>query len=327
MNNRSNLSVFNFEESAPIRVVTREQEPWFVAKDIAEVLAYSDTQAMTRRLDEEELSTCTDNSSGQVRNLTIINESGLYSAILGSTKPEAKRFKKWGTSEVLPAIRKTGRYAVPEAPSAAVKFVPECLYKGIPVLTMRAIAEQSGELPERIGALAAHPESGLIDGEDIFRLTGLTRADGQKLGLPRFSYGRLNLLTVGGARKLMVLRDRIRAAYAETRSSILFPALPAAAPSADLVDLYRRILDKWRSGVIELYQNSETPESRNLRDEQKCELAITDYLNNHYNTDIQDFLNTLSEISGDSLPSRLIGEMEMLNYVRSVLLESLPVQA
>ena len=150
MNNRSNLSVFNFEESAPIRVVTREQEPWFVAKDIAEVLAYSDTQAMTRRLDEEELSTCTDNSSGQVRNLTIINESGLYSAILGSTKPEAKRFKKWVTSEVLPAIRKTGRYAVPEAPSAAVKFVPECLYKGIPVLTMRAIAEQSGELfPER----------------------------------------------------------------------------------------------------------------------------------------------------------------------------------
>ena len=216
---------------------------------------------------------------------------------------------------------------MPEAPSAAVKFVPECLYKGIPVLTMRAIAEQSGELPERIGALAAHPESGLIDGEDIFRLTGLTRADGKKLGLPRFSYGRLNLLTVGGARKLMVLRDRIRAAYAETRSSILFPALPAAAPSADPVDLYRRILDKWRSGVIELYQNSETPESRNLRDEQKCELAITDYLNNHYNTDILDFLNTLSEISGDSLPSRLIGEMEMLNYIRSVLLESRPVQA
>ena len=89
-------------------------EPYFVAMDIAKALGYSDTQAMTRRLDDDEVSTYTDNSSGQVRHIKIINESGLYNAILGSKKPEAKQFKKWVTSEVLPSIRKHGAYLTPE---------------------------------------------------------------------------------------------------------------------------------------------------------------------------------------------------------------------
>lgn len=93
-----------------VRAVIIKGEPWFVAKDVAEALGYSDTQAMTRRLDQDEV--MTDKLSGMNMNSTFINESGLYSAILGSNKPEAKRFKKWITSEVLPAIRKTGRFEV-----------------------------------------------------------------------------------------------------------------------------------------------------------------------------------------------------------------------
>ena len=106
----SELSVFNFN-GADVRVVKdKSGAPWFVAKDVAEILGYTDTQAMTRRLDKDEISSCTDKSSGQRRHITIVNESGLYNAILGSNKPEAKSFKRWVTHEVLPEIRKTGAY-------------------------------------------------------------------------------------------------------------------------------------------------------------------------------------------------------------------------
>ena len=107
------VKVFQFRENE-VRVVGINGEPWFVGKDVAGVLGYSDTQAMTRRLDADEVSTCTDNSSGQVRHVTIISESGLYNAVLGSSKPEAKAFKKWVTSEVLPSIRKHGAYVTNE---------------------------------------------------------------------------------------------------------------------------------------------------------------------------------------------------------------------
>lgn len=86
-------------------------EPYFVAMDIAKALDYSDTNAMTKRLEDDEVGSYTDNSSGQGRLISTINESGLYNAILGSRKLEAKQFKKWVTSEVLPTIRKHGIYA------------------------------------------------------------------------------------------------------------------------------------------------------------------------------------------------------------------------
>lgn len=106
----SELAVFDFNGMGVRVIKDSGGEPWFVAKDIAEILGYTDTQAMTRRLDEDEISSCTDKSSGQGRRITIINESGLYNAILGSNKPEAKSFKRWVTREVLPEIRKTGAY-------------------------------------------------------------------------------------------------------------------------------------------------------------------------------------------------------------------------
>lgn len=103
-------STYNFN-GFNVRVYGTIDNPLFVAKDVAEILGYSDTQAMTRRLDEDDVNTCTDNSSGQVRNISALTESGLYTAILGSNKPEAKIFRKWVTSEVLPSIRKHGMYA------------------------------------------------------------------------------------------------------------------------------------------------------------------------------------------------------------------------
>ena len=87
-------------------------DPWFVAKDVTDALGFRDANDGTKYLEDDEISTCPDNTSGQVRHIKLINESGLYSLILRSRKPEAKAFKKWVTAEVLPSIRKTGGYIV-----------------------------------------------------------------------------------------------------------------------------------------------------------------------------------------------------------------------
>lgn len=110
----SNVAVFNFDDVVVRAVIGENGEPWFVATDVCKALEHSDTSMAVRRLDADEKGTsivCT--KSGDQRVL-VINESGLYSLILTSRKPEAKRFKKWVTSEVLPAIRKTGSYSVPK---------------------------------------------------------------------------------------------------------------------------------------------------------------------------------------------------------------------
>lgn len=103
-------NVFKYEGNE-VRTVIIEGEPWFVAKDVADILGFSETAAMTRGLDDDDktnLHTTQDGTSYTTRT-TIINESGLYSAILKSRRPEARAFKRWVTREVLPTIRKTGR--------------------------------------------------------------------------------------------------------------------------------------------------------------------------------------------------------------------------
>lgn len=112
----NNLQVFNNHQFGEIRVLEMSGEPWFVAKDISNVLGYTDAEAMTRRLDNDEQTLISKQNLQDVgfeiptRGLKMINESGLYSAVLGSQKEEAKHFKRWVTREVLPTIRKTGGY-------------------------------------------------------------------------------------------------------------------------------------------------------------------------------------------------------------------------
>jgi len=106
-----NITPFNFKNN-DIRVIQDNNgEPWFIAMDVASILDYSDTEAMTRKLDNDEVKNRQIIGFGN-RGTSLINESGLYSVILRSGKPEAKPFKKWVTSEVLPSIRKTGAYSV-----------------------------------------------------------------------------------------------------------------------------------------------------------------------------------------------------------------------
>jgi prophage antirepressor-like protein len=106
---------FTFEASE-VRVIPRDGEPWFVAADIARVLEIGRTDDAVRRLDDDEKGTDIIRTPGGDQEMTIINESGLYSLILTSRKPAAKRFKKWVTAEVIPSIRKTGGYGVQRDP-------------------------------------------------------------------------------------------------------------------------------------------------------------------------------------------------------------------
>lgn len=97
-----------------IRAIMVNGEPWFVARDVCTVLEIADHTTATRDLDPDEKGTHTVRTPGGKQNLTIISESGLYALIFKSRKPEAKTFRKWVTSEVLPTLRKTGRYTMPE---------------------------------------------------------------------------------------------------------------------------------------------------------------------------------------------------------------------
>ncbi|MEB9975008.1 phage antirepressor [Bacillus cereus] len=114
------LQVFNNEEFGQVRTVVQGEDVWFVAKDVADVLEYRDTHNMVRFLDEDEKDTHQVSTLGGNQTMKVINESGLYSAILKSKKPQAKAFKKWVTSEVLPSIRKHGAYMTDQVLEQAV---------------------------------------------------------------------------------------------------------------------------------------------------------------------------------------------------------------
>lgn len=111
----TDLQIFNSPEFGAIRTIEKDGEPWFVGKDVAVVLGYGDTdQALRKHIDDEDKLTRRFDGSGQNRQMTIINESGLYSLVLSSKLPMAKKFKRWVTNEVIPSIRKHGAYMTPE---------------------------------------------------------------------------------------------------------------------------------------------------------------------------------------------------------------------
>lgn len=109
------IKIFKNKEFGQVRTVTINNEPWFIGKDVATILGYKDTSdALKRHVDDEDKLTRRFTDSGQPRRMYVINESGLYSLIIASKLPSAKKFKRWVTVEVLPAIRKHGLYAVDE---------------------------------------------------------------------------------------------------------------------------------------------------------------------------------------------------------------------
>ena len=121
----NNLKIFENAEFGQIRTAEVDGEPWFVGKDVAEALGYAEPRsAVSKKVEEVDRGVAEMETPSGKQNMTIINESGLYALIFGSKLESAKRFKHWVTSEVLPAIRKHGAYAVDELlnnPEMAIK--------------------------------------------------------------------------------------------------------------------------------------------------------------------------------------------------------------
>lgn len=111
----TDLISFTFHQQS-VRVVDRDDAPWWIAADVAAILGYRNAPDMARNLDPDEAATQIVRSSGQDREMLILSESGLYHAIFASRRPEAQAFRRWVTGTVLPQIRRTGGYALVASP-------------------------------------------------------------------------------------------------------------------------------------------------------------------------------------------------------------------
>lgn len=135
------IKIFKNPQFGAIRTTEKDGEPWFVGKDVAEALGYERADnAIRKHVDEEDKLMHQISASGQKRNMTIINESGLYSLILSSKLPSAKQFKHWVTSEVLPSIRKSGGYNA----DATMQSVVQTL------ATMQRVLEAQQEINKKL---------------------------------------------------------------------------------------------------------------------------------------------------------------------------------
>lgn len=118
----NNLQIFNNEEFGTLRTVMINGEPWFVGKDVADMLGYSNSRdAISNHVFDEDKGVAQIDTLGGPQSMTIINESGFYALVFGSDLPFAKTIKHWVTSEVLPAIRKTGGYSLQKSDSYMIE--------------------------------------------------------------------------------------------------------------------------------------------------------------------------------------------------------------
>lgn len=162
-------------EGTPVRIVMVQGEPWFVASDVASALHYAEAKDMTRNLDSDEKGRQIVPTPGGDQEVLVINEPGLYSAVLRSRKPEAKRFKRWVTHEVLPTIRKHGAYVMPETlPEAPTQEAPTASHVGADQIVSagRAFnalfrtARHMG-MPRRLAATRANQAARRVIGVDL----------------------------------------------------------------------------------------------------------------------------------------------------------------
>ena len=181
------LQVFNNDEFGSIRTWVVDDEPWFVGKDIATILGYAKPEnAIANHVDDEDkTSTLIQGSGSNYKSKAIlINESGLYSLILSSKLPSAKKFKRWVTGEVLPSIRKTGSYGKPMSQLEIAQYSINLLIEQ--ERKMKALEAQQGEQVKRLDIIDSRLEvlNGVhIEGTGRDRLNAMVRAYVVKKGI------------------------------------------------------------------------------------------------------------------------------------------------
>ncbi|MDR0215906.1 MAG: Bro-N domain-containing protein [Comamonas sp.] len=206
----STPSIFNFGTHA-VRIIVRDGQPWFVASDVCAALGYVNTsKAVADHLDDDERSHEQLDRSRMGSKAVIINESGLYALVLRSRKPEARKFAKWVTGEVLPSIRKSGRYEKPgheitmnELTAKMVTWVDSGAYPmflfmpvvnavlcklGFDLSTPGMSATQAQEVAERLDRLSQlfHPMSSQF--ADVIGIRRALHGQHPKLGMKEPGY-------------------------------------------------------------------------------------------------------------------------------------------
>ncbi len=153
------LQIFEFHDNV-VRTVSIEGEPWFVGKDVAEVLGYSNTRdALDRHVDAEDRRVSGITTPGGLQNMAVINESGLYSLIMSSKLPTAKEFKRWVTSEVLPSIRKNGGYIAGQEELSEAELLARAL-----AVSNRILADREKRLADlTVQAAIMQPKADYFD--------------------------------------------------------------------------------------------------------------------------------------------------------------------
>jgi prophage antirepressor-like protein len=179
----NDLTVFKNKQFGEVRTVEISGEPWFVGKDVATCLAYSNSRkALTDHVDSEDKGVTKCDTLGGKQELTVINESGLYSLILGSKLPTAKQFKRWITAEVIPSIRKTGSYSVKQKSSvpklgevnAAARIISKTLKEAGMPPQYRAVAIKSLYAPVGVKI----PLDGVTTDKRLFDCTAIAKKFG-----------------------------------------------------------------------------------------------------------------------------------------------------
>jgi len=162
----NNLQVFDHEELGQVRTTKEDGAIWFVAKDVCEVLGISKYRDALARLDEDEAGTVLVDTPGGMQNMGAINESGFYSLILASRKPQAKAFKKWVTSEVLPSIRRDGGYMVANEEESDDDLLARALVVAQATIARKnkKLAQVEAQLEEQAPAVAYHDKVLDIEG-------------------------------------------------------------------------------------------------------------------------------------------------------------------
>lgn len=188
MNSSNQVIPFRFNNITDVRTLLIDDQPWFVASDIAKALDYRDAANLSRVLDDDERGTHIVSTPSGDQQMLVINESGLYHAIIKSRKPSAQAFRKWITAEVIPEIRKSGKYeAAPKASAAA------------PILSAngRSVCVREANGQHWVAVADIHRAAGLHGGGSLYRNTyNLQARYPDHVGKIRFSDARRKLISV-----------------------------------------------------------------------------------------------------------------------------------
>ena len=242
-----NLIPFQFQ-STNIQVITDEDgQPWLIAKEVAEVLGYSDAFEMTKKLDDDEKKNLQIAGFGP-RGVTVISESGLYSSVLTSNKPDARPFKRWVTQDVIPTVRKTGAYGTPNQQPTAIPATKE--FTGL-----FRVARMLG-LDKNSAAISANQGTAKITGTNLLVLMNLTHLTAESQDTLWYTPTELGRQIGVSARSFnMLLAD----AGLQARKSEVWDPLPAAEGFFRLYDTGKKHGSgvpiqqlKWSDGVLPL---------------------------------------------------------------------------